>query len=646
MPAPEPTALADATLAELQRRHRQQRALAELASAAIVARDVASLLPRAKELLSREFGDHVDVDELVDAEGRLFEPSTVLSALPADDQEFVAAVAQVFALLAGQREHERLALSEVQGRFARTFQMSPVALAISTISEGRILEVNEQWLSVFGYQRHEVIGRTNAELRLSDDAARSEMTRQIVADGIMRGRELKVRTKAGLVRDITASAAPVVMPGIDQEVWLSAIADVTDRKRAEAERDEMLAREQLARAEAEQALEHLRAVYAIADSAAAQGPLGELLGAVLRRVRQTLQVDHASVLLLDDDRKTLSLRAMDGVDGSSLSLMIRVPLGAGVSGRVAAEGRSMIVNDYSTVDSSAVQAADRERLDATASVMAAPFYIGDRVAGVVVVSTRASRLFTDEELRLLELAADRVGPAIERGRLIDRIRTGIERQRSLSWRLLTAQEEERRRLAVELHDELGQVLTAVKINLESLSRAKSADGTSTDLTVAIQSVDEALLRVRDIALDLRPSVLDDLGLAAAIRWYVDRFARAGPLETHLSIGQLPALEAELATACFRVAQEALTNIDRHARARQVWIDLHVLDGALELSIRDDGVGFDVHSARARAVSGGSVGLLGMQERVSLVDGEFAVVQVPAGGIEVHARFPLSGTARS
>lgn len=646
MQAHKPTALAVATADELQRRHRQQRALAELAREAIAARDVASLLPRAAELLRQELGDRINVDELIDAEGRLSEGSTVLAGLPTDEQEFAAAVAQVFALLAGQREHERLTLVEAQGRFARTFQMSPVALAISTLRDGRVLDVNERWLALFGYQRDEVIGRTNAELRLSDDAARSEMTRQIVADGVMRGRELQVRTKAGVLRDITASAAPVVMPGIDQEVWLSAIVDVTDRKRAEAERDEILAREQLARAEAEQALEHLRAVYAIADSAAAPGPLGELLGAVLRRVRQTLQVDHASVLLLDDDRKTLSLRAMDSVDGSSLSLMIRVPLGAGVSGRIAAEGRSMIVNDYSTIDSSAVQAADREKLAATASVMGAPFRIGERVAGVVTVSTRTPRRFTDEELRLLELAADRVGPAIERGRLIDRIRTGIERQRNLSWRLLTAQEEERRRLAVELHDELGQVLTAVKINLESLSRAKTVDGTFASLTVAIQSVDEALLRVRDIALDLRPSVLDDLGLAAAIRWYVDRFARAGPLETHLSIGQLPALEAELATACFRVAQEALTNIDRHARARQVWIDLHVLDGALELSIRDDGIGFDVHAARARAVSGGSVGLLGMQERVSLVDGEFEVVRVPAGGTELHARFPLSVTTKS
>jgi signal transduction histidine kinase len=104
---------------------------------------------------------------------------------------------------------------------------------------------------------------------------------------------------------------------------------------------------------------------------------------------------------------------------------------------------------------------------------------------------------------------------------------------------------------------------------------------------------------------------------------------------------LPPLEPGLKTACFRVAQEALTNVDRHARADHVWIDLHVLDGALELSVRDDGTGFDVAAARDRAIHGASVGLLGMQERVALMGGEYEIVRVPAGGTEVRARFPLT-----
>jgi signal transduction histidine kinase len=362
---------------------------------------------------------------------------------------------------------------------------------------------------------------------------------------------------------------------------------------------------------------------------------------VLRRLRRTLQIDHATVFVLDEEERTLHLRAIEGPEEIVPLPVVRVPLGSGVSGRVAAEGRPMIVNDDSTIDSSGIQSDIRRHEGSTHAVMGAPFTIGDRVAGVVMVSTLTPRRFTAEELRLLVLAAERVAPAIERGRLIERIRTGVQRQRTLSRRLLTAQEEERRRVAVELHDELGQILTAVKINLESLERAPDADATPPRLSSMIESVDDALQRVKDIALDLRPSVLDDLGLEAALRWFTDRLARHAGVAAHLSIDALPVLEPGLQTACFRVTQEALTNVDRHARAHQVWIDLHVLDGALELTVRDDGVGFEVAAAKARAISGESVGLLGMQERVSLLGGDYDILRIPSGGTQVRARFPLS-----
>jgi PAS domain S-box-containing protein len=237
--------------------------------------------------------------------------------------------------------------------------------------------------------------------------------------------------------------------------------------------------------------------------------------------------------------------------------------------------------------------------------------------------------------------------ANERERLIEKIREGRERQRALSRRLLTAQEEERRRLAVELHDELGQVLTAVKISLESLHRASGGRRrVPPTLEGTIRSVDDALLRVRDIALDLRPSVLDDLGLPAALRWYADRLAQSAGFEARVSIDEVADLDTGLATVCFRVAQEALTNVARHAFARNVWIDLHRFPDALELSVRDDGVGFDIAAARERAISGESIGLLGMQERVGLAGGEYEIANVPAGGVEVRARFPVAGSRAS
>lgn len=301
----------------------------------------------------------------------------------------------------------------------------------------------------------------------------------------------------------------------------------------------------------------------------------------------------------------------------------------------------MIVDDYSTVDLSGIEGvAPADVLALTRSVMGAPLRVGDKVVGVVSVLSTRPRRFTEEELKLLLLVADRAAPAVERARLLETVRAGRERQKALSHRLLTAQEEERRRLAVELHDELGQVLTAVKINLASLERLPGAASAPAPLKDTIASVDQAMEKIRDLALDLRPSVLDDLGLPAALRWYVDRFTRTAHLEAHLSIDAVPHLEADVETVCFRVAQEALTNVARHARARHVWVDLHLLPVGLELGVRDDGSGFDAALARDQAVGGASMGLLGMEERVALAGGSFEVRSVPGGGTQVRARFAV------
>jgi signal transduction histidine kinase len=247
---------------------------------------------------------------------------------------------------------------------------------------------------------------------------------------------------------------------------------------------------------------------------------------------------------------------------------------------------------------------------------------------------------TEDDLLLLKVVASRVAPAIERGNLIETVRAGRERLRLMSRQLLMVQEEERRRIAVELHDELGQALTAVKINLESLER-KSGEAAVQGRLEAIRSVDHAMQRVRNLALELRPSVLDDLGLPAALRWYVDRFARDSRVEAHLSIEAIPPLPADVETACFRVAQEALTNVTRHARARSVWLELRLLPDGLELRVADDGVGFDAAAARERAIHGGSLGLLGMQERVALVGGSYSLRSATGAGTEVRARFPVA-----
>jgi signal transduction histidine kinase len=261
--------------------------------------------------------------------------------------------------------------------------------------------------------------------------------------------------------------------------------------------------------------------------------------------------------------------------------------------------------------------------------------------GMLLASTRQAHAAGEASLRLLSLAARRAAEVLEEARLFEQVRAGRQRSQALAQQLLEAQETERRRLAHELHDEIGQALTAIKINLQAVQRATEEAALQTHVEESIEVVDRALQQVRGLSLDLRPSVLDDLGLVAALRWYVDRQAQRAGFAAEFS-PEPPGLRvaSQLETACFRVAQEALTNVARHAGARRVQVHLRKDGPELRLSIRDDGQGFDVPAARRKAAGGGSLGLLGMQERVLLLGGQMEIESAPGQGTLVRARFPL------
>jgi PAS domain S-box-containing protein len=225
-----------------------------------------------------------------------------------------------------------------------------------------------------------------------------------------------------------------------------------------------------------------------------------------------------------------------------------------------------------------------------------------------------------------------------------RIAADAERLEQLSRRLLAAQEDDRRRVARELHDEIGQLLTVVKLDLQAVLRQGGASALAPALKEGMDSIDRAVARVRDLSLDLRPSMLDDLGLVPALRWYAQRQGELLGIGTVLSLPEtLPRLPGEIETACFRVAQEALTNVARHARARRVELTLTAKARELRLTVRDDGAGFDPEAQRRAAPAGGGFGLLGMRERVELAGGEFRLASTPGAGTTVEARFPVPGT---
>jgi signal transduction histidine kinase len=211
----------------------------------------------------------------------------------------------------------------------------------------------------------------------------------------------------------------------------------------------------------------------------------------------------------------------------------------------------------------------------------------------------------------------------------------------LSRRLVEAQETERRNIARELHDEIGQALTVMQLNLQAMLLSPGTEVVSPRLNESLEVVERVLEQVRDISLDLRPSILDDLGLEPALRWYTERQAALVELRVEFHADRLEQrLDSMIETECFRVAQEALTNVVRHAQAKAVTVELRKEDGQLHLRVRDDGVGFDVVPIRDQAMRGASLGLLSMEERASLAGGGLEFKSNPGKGTEVHAWFPL------
>jgi signal transduction histidine kinase len=255
-----------------------------------------------------------------------------------------------------------------------------------------------------------------------------------------------------------------------------------------------------------------------------------------------------------------------------------------------------------------------------------PLSLPEEAVYLQAYNTRLVNKLTD---KLLEL---------ERANL--QLTSMYDRLQAVSQQLIDAQETERQSIARELHDEIGQALTAATLSLY-LAQEVCGAAALPYLTDVNDIMARLLQQVRNMALDLRPVMLDDLGLSAAMQWYVDRQEQRSGLAIHLHLPSAAVrLPADLETACFRITQEALTNIMRHAQARQVWLDVQHDAEAVHLTIRDDGRGFDANAVRQRSTQDAHFGLLSMRERVELLGGQFTLSSEPGRGTTIQISIPL------
>jgi len=249
----------------------------------------------------------------------------------------------------------------------------------------------------------------------------------------------------------------------------------------------------------------------------------------------------------------------------------------------------------------------------------------------------------DESLRLYgRVVASKLDQKIrELEQEILQRRTAEERLHLLSRSLIEKLEIERRHIARELHDEIGQALTAVKLNLQALMRSSGIDQEDVYCRESMATIGRALQLVRDLSFSLRPSLLDDLGFAAAINLYLERTAKIAGIRYVVNVAETR-LPADVEICCFRIAQEAITNALRHAQPAIIQVELlHTHNNIVRLSIKNDGVTFDVDKTLERASAGGSFGLLSMQERAALSGGILTITSEQGQGTDVRVEMRIT-----
>jgi len=387
---------------------------------------------------------------------------------------------------------------------------------------------------------------------------------------------------------------------------------------------------------------HLLALNAIASTVSQSLSLDIILNSALDKALEMIDAEVGGILLLDEKSQTLSYRVHRGLSDKFVMLGTAIlALGQGVSGMAAQRGETLVVEDVSRDPRvSRRPLVAEEGLKAFISV---PLKSKERVVGVLNIASRSPRTFSQQEVQLLTALGPQLGIAIENAQLYQELQLKDQMRAELLRQIISAQEDERRRVSRELHDVTSQALSTIAVQLEALTAMPGSS--SREIETKVEGLKPVLAaasqEVHRLIYDLRPSLLDDLGLAAAMRSCAHNSLDAAGIEVHLEVvGQEKKPPPQVEIALFRIVQEAITNIVSHARAESTFISLEFRDKGIAVQVEDDGIGFDPSRVDASAATNGGLGLLGMKERAELLGGTLTIDTKPDGGTRIGVEIPV------
>lgn|GEM_PF-2034729 len=363
----------------------------------------------------------------------------------------------------------------------------------------------------------------------------------------------------------------------------------------------------------------------------------EVVRVAIAETQRAAGVEAVALHLLDPDRDRLILREYAGTTPAFREQMKSLPLSEAVLAATAIREQRVVactVDRHPTLFLRDLYLAQGFR-----QVTAVPVAGRDQILGVFHLASRNDQPLTPDESALVQAIGGLVGVALENAALRERMTAQQDRLRALAGGTLRAREEEARRIAHALHDEASQLLASVHIALDNLiQQVPEHAGTLQEVHALLDRVETQLRR---LSRELRPTILDDLGLAPAVEWLAQGVADRTGLAISV-VAPSDRLPPEVETAVYRIVQEALTNVVRHARATKVQVDVRRGDSTIRAVVRDDGQGFDVPATLARRGDRG-LGLIGMRERVEALGGKLSIESRPGKGTEISLTIPVGNT---
>ena len=360
----------------------------------------------------------------------------------------------------------------------------------------------------------------------------------------------------------------------------------------------------------------------------------DLMHRVLETLMGTFRAQAGVILLRDAESAGLSVQARKGID-ESLAKRFNTTVGKGLAGRIAKTGKPLVVVDV------AKQRLIRSRdiRKAFHSIWGVPFIVRGKVTGVLQLGFSHEYHCLPREMTLLEAIAERCALAIDKAQLLEELHDREEKIRRLGEHMLRVEEEERRRISRELHDEVGQSMLVIRLYLEMVQAnlPKEAQHLAGKLEETQQLAEQTIREMRRLISALSPNVLEELGLPASIRQFVTTFSRTFAGRVRVRMSGLDKLPQGSQIMLYRLVQECFSNVIKHSQAQTVALDVGRKNGLIHLKIQDNGVGFDTtEAARKRD----SFGLTGMRERVALLGGQIDIQSNLGKGTKVQIAIPV------